>query len=221
MELDDFKASWNASQEKDINKQKLSTDKLQQLMENSDSALQQIQKTNNYWYKTGTTICTMLIGILLVELLLSRIVPGGKESFGQSLWPVLVMMIFALVSMWFYKRQQQIFDVKLDTNIKEALSKTLTDFKRFYILYMAVYLILFPLYFFALITLVAGTVFKPGNTALHVDYISRWLTLSSTGMAEVCIGASVVGLLVSHWYYRVKYFKYIKILQTNLKELEA
>jgi hypothetical protein len=221
MELDDFKASWNASQEKDINKQKLSTDKLEQLMKNSGDALQQIQKTNDYWYKTGTTVCTVLIGILLVELILSLLVLGAKKSFGQSTWPVLVMVVFAFVSIWFYKRQQQIFDVKLDTNIKEALSKTLTDFKRFYILYMATYLVLFPLYFYALITLVAGTVFKPGNTALHVDYVSRWLTLSNTGMAEVCIGTSVVFLLLSHWYYRIKYFKYINILQTNLKELEA
>jgi hypothetical protein len=220
MELDDFKASWNASQEEDINKQKLSTDKLEQLMKHSNSALQQIQKTNDYWYKTGVTVCTTLIAILLVEVALSLFVPDMKKSFGQSLWPILVMMVFALTTIWFYKRQQQIFAVEFNNNIKEALSKVVTDFKRFYVLYMAVYSVLFPVYIYAIFALLLGTVGKAGNAAPHINHIVNRFSLSGTGSIAVCVGLSIVCLLLSHWYYKVKYFKYIKILKLNLKEID-
>jgi Ca2+/Na+ antiporter len=221
MELDDFKANWNTSQQAAINQQKLSTDKLDKLMTHSTTALQEIQKRNNYWYKLGMPIFSALIIILLVEMVIFYFVPGKDNVFREMLLPVSIMLVFAVVSMWIYKRHQQIFDVDVSENLRETLRKTVTDFKRFYILYILVYSVLFPAYFYALITFFTGMMRRAGAHDTFIRNTTESLSLSIPHMIALCISLTIVALLINHWYYRVKYFKYIKILQLNLKELDA
>jgi hypothetical protein len=221
MELDDFKASWKASQETVINQQKLSIDKLEQIMTRTTSALKEIQKRNDYWYKLGTTVCTALIVILLVDLVIFYFAAGRENFFREKLLPVIIMLVFAVTTIWIYRRQQQIFDVPVNENIKETLHKMLTDFKRFYFLYISVYSVLFPVYFYALMVFFSAGIGKLADQNITIKHIADRLSLSVTNKAELCIGLAIICLIISHLFYKAKYFRYIKILQLNLKELEA
>ena len=202
MELDEFKLHWNAIQQKEIEEQKLTNETLNNLIMKTTSTLAEIQKTNAFWNKSGTAICASLIGILVVNLAISFFVPKYDQTYSQSVIPVIVMIVFAATSIWCYKRQQQIFDIRTDENLKEVLTKTLADFKRFYLLYNLIYIVLFPAYYYAFIVLFWG-----------------FLKISTINALFISTGLTVISFIINHWYYKVKYFSKIKILKDTLDEL--
>ena len=202
MELDEFKLHWNTIQQKEIEEQKLTSETLDKMIMKTTNALAELQKTNAFWNKTGTAICGALIGILALNLVISFFVKAYDQSYSHSVIPVVTMMVFATASIWFYKRQERIFDIRTDENLKEVLTKILSDFKRFYMLYNLVYIVLFPAYYYAFIVFFLG-----------------FLKISTTNTLLICGGLTVISFILNHWYYHVKYFGKIKILKETLDEL--
>ncbi len=202
MELDEFKLHWNTIQQKEIEEQKLTNETLDKIIMKTTNTLAEIQKTNAFWNKFGTAMCGALIAILAINLVVSYFVPVYDQTYRRSVIPVMVMIVFAAASIWFYKRQERIFDIRADENLKEVLTKTLADFKRFYLLYNLVYIVLFPAYYYAFIALFMSS-----------------LKISTTYSLLICIGLTIISFIINHWYYKVKYFGKIKILKDTLDEL--
>jgi hypothetical protein len=202
MELDEFKSYWNNIQEKEIEKQKLSTEKLNQMMMKTINTLNEIQQRNAFWNKLGAGVCSALIVVLLINLALSYLIPNHDPTFRKSIIPVLIMIVYSIATIWFYKRQEQIFNVNTNENVKETLTKILADFKRFYILLNVAYLFLFPAFYYAFIKL----------------FMSYWVTSTYT-IIWICAVVTILSFIINHWYYHLKYFKKIKVIEDNLSEL--
>ncbi len=204
MELDDFKAHWNTIQQKEF-KQEYTTEKLKQIVMNATNTLNVINQKNAYWSKLGKAICSALIAVLLLILVLNYFMPDKNMApFGKAVIYVTIMIIYSLVTMWAYKRQQNIFTRYNGDNLKETLAKIITEFKRFYVLLNIIYLFLYPAYFYAFFKL----------------FFSFW-ALSIPVLLAICGGLTVVCLIASHIYYKIKYFRKIKSLEEDLAELEG
>ena len=205
MELDEFKKHWSNIQDKEINQQKYTTDKLDHIIMNTTKTLNELQEKSAYWNKLGKTVCTMLIAALLVNVAIGYFIPPKNNTVSQSLLYVAILIGYAFITMWLTQKQEQIFSNHNNgQNLKEALRKTLSDFKRFYIVFNLIYLVVFPAYFYAMIKLFLG-----------------FLALSQATIIMICIGGTIVTMIASHLYYLAKYGKKIKELAVNLKELEG
>ncbi|MDB5133464.1 MAG: hypothetical protein JWP37_67 [Mucilaginibacter sp.] len=202
MELDEFKIFWSNIQQKEIEKQKLTAETLDTIIMKITNTLTEIQQRNAFWSKLGAGACGALIVVLLANLAMAYFIPHHSQIFGKSIMSVIIMVIFALTTVWFHKWLERIFIVNTNKSLKEVLTKMLADFKRFYLLYNIVYLFLFPAYYYAFIKL----------------FLNRWI-LSPDTILLVCGGLTIISLMINHWYYKIKYFKKIKILKEDLNEL--
>lgn len=203
MELDDFKAHWNTIQQKEFEQQKHTPETLNNIIMNATNTLGQLHEKNVYWNKLGKTICTMLIVVLLMILPGHYFFPDKNTTFGQAVIYVAIMIIYAIITIWVYKRQQNIFVIYNSENLKETLAKTLVEFKRFYILMNVIYLFLYPAYFYAFLKL----------------FINAYWAMSTNTLLMLCGVLTVASLIGNHIYYKIKYFKKIKSLESDLAEL--
>ena len=208
MELDEFKSQWNKIQEKEIEKQKLTTETLDKIIMKTSTTLTEIQQRNAYWSKLGKAVCSALIVVLLINLamsyFMSYLVPTHSQIFNWSITSVIIMIIFAIVSMRFYKWLEEIFIININENLKEALARMIQNFKKYYLIYNIVYIFLFPAYYYAFIKL----------------FMSYWAFSTGT-ILWVCGGLTIISFIINYWYYKIKYFKKIKALEDNLKELNS
>jgi hypothetical protein len=202
MELDEFKSLWNNIQQKEIEKQKLNTETLDKIIMKAIITLSEIQQRNTFWSKFGGGVCGALIVVLLFNLALSYLIPGHGQTFARSVIPVMIMIVYSVVSIWFYKRQEQIFHIDNNENLKASLTKVITDFKRFYIVGNVLFIFLFPAFYYAFIKLFM-TFWEPSTITI------LW----------VCGGVTILSFILNHWFYKVKYFKKIKALEESLDEL--
>ncbi|MDP9076692.1 MAG: hypothetical protein M3O71_04650 [Bacteroidota bacterium] len=202
MELDDFKAHWNNIQQQQLKQQNHTPETLNRIITNTTNTIGYLHEKNVYWNKLGKAICSMLIVVLLINLAIRYFMPEKGINLGESATYVAIMIIYALVTMWVYQRQQNIFTIYNSENVKETLAKTVREFKRFYVLMNLIYLVLYPVYFYAFIKLFMFYWKFPAETVLII-----------------CGTATVACLLGSHIYYKIKYFKKIKSLEDDLAEL--
>lgn len=203
MELDEFKTYWNM-QEREIEKEKLTIEKLDSIIMKATTTLGEIQAKNVYWRKLGTFTCSMLVVIMLFYLGIQYFVTKQNQTFGQSVILVAIIIVFGLVSIWVYKKQEKIFELNPNENLREALKKTITNFKRFYVLFNVIYLFLFPAYYYAAIKL-----------------LNVFLPLSSNIIWLISGALTLISFVGNHWYYSIHYLKRIKILEENLDELSS
>ena len=214
MELDEFKTHWKEIQLKQLMQQELTIEKLEQIIMNATNTVNHLQQKSVYWNKYNKSVSQMLLGMAVpfsLFLLIKAYLLYDKTNFGGSYLIYLstsvaymaIVIIFCLVTVRVLKRQVQIFSGEGSGDLKEALKKTIRDFKRFYVAYNVLYLFLYPLYYYAIINLITF----------------NW-RLSFNTMLLICIVLSVLSLAAGHVYYRVKYFSKIKLLEANLRELE-
>ncbi|SHM75120.1 hypothetical protein [Mucilaginibacter sp. OK098] len=203
MELDDFKAHWNTIQQKEFKQQKHTPETLNPILMNATNTLGQLHERNVYWGKLGKVICTALIVMLLMILPGHYFFPDKNTTFSQAVIYVAIMIIYALVTIWVYKRQQNIFTIYRSENLKETLTKTIAEFKRFYVLMNVIYLFLYPVYFYAFLKL----------------FINSYWAIPTNIVLMLCGALTIVSLIGSHIYYKIKYFKRIASLEADLAEL--
>jgi hypothetical protein len=130
MELDEFKVYWKKIQEQENEQQKHDKQTLEQIIMKTTITLSEIQRKNIFWNNYAKVICPALIGVLAVELAISYFLPEKLtgHNFLQSTPWVIVMVIFALLTMWVSRKNEQIFTIDI-------------------------YLFLFPVYYCAMIKL--------------------------------------------------------------------
>ena len=207
MELDEFKAHWNTIQDKEFQQQKISPEKLEQIIRNTTDTLGQLHSKSMYWSKTGKLIIQIFIGVLAAFFLIT-LIKGiylhGLADVLASVAYLVIMVLYCIVTVWGYKRQEQIFTIYHSDNVKATLKQTITAFKRFYLMFNIVYLFLYPAFYYAVIKL----------------FITYWHPSPQT-VFITCALATAISLIGGHWYYKVKFFKKLKSLEANLKHLES
>ena len=214
MELDEFKAHWNEIQDKAFEQQRLTENKLNQIIMKTTVTLNQLYQKSAYWNKLSETICKILLGVLipvsLIVLIKACIFPGKASHFNEALVQVgisfiyiAIIVTYCLVTMWVFRRQQQIFTRDNNDNIKNALAETITAFKKFYIKLNIIYLFLYPVYFYSVIKLL----------------MPYWKPSADTVLIT-CGILTIIFLVLGYVYYKIKYLNRIKLLSGNLKELE-
>ena len=180
---------------------------MEQIIMNTTTTLSLLQSRTDFWKQLNNTTNKILIILLAVVLVLRSI----DDILGHNLADIPMAIIYALViaayskySVWFFKRQAKIFTLYNNANLKEGLSQTVTTFKRFYWNFNVLFVIIGPIYFYATIKL----------------FIPYWHP-TQQGVYITCIIATIISLIGSHWYYSVKFFKKLRSLDENLKELES
>ncbi len=207
MELDEFKAHWNTIQHKEFQQQKFSAEKLEQIIMNTTDTLGQLRAKSIFWKTLGTTTSKMLIGLLVVASLMTM----ADKAYQHKLADIpanaayaLVILLYCIITIWAYKKQEQIFTIYNNDNVKATLKQTITAFKKFYLKLKIIFLLLYPAYTYAVIKL----------------FIPYWHPSQQT-IYITCTLVTVISLSVNHWYYKAKFFKKLKSLEGNLRELEA
>ncbi|MGY3055749.1 glucan phosphoethanolaminetransferase (alkaline phosphatase superfamily) [Pedobacter sp. UYEF25] len=207
MELDEFKAHWKTIQDNEFQQQKIPSEKLKQIIMNTTDTLGHLHSKSAYWKKFGTATNQILLGMLAVVSLIMLIkgiylhrIAGILESVAY----LTIMVIYCIVTIWVFKRQEQIFTIYSGDNVMVTLKQTISAFRRFYLMFNIIYLFLYPAYFYAVIKL-----FLPyWHPSLQTIFIT-------------CALATSISLIGGHWYYKVKFFKKLKSLEENLKYLES
>lgn len=182
-------------------------------METAD-ILDHLQKKSAYWSKSNKSTTQMLKGLIIPFLLLVMVktsfmaekissIKAALSYLVTSAAYITIIVIYCLVTVRVLKRQLQIFTINNSGNLKEAVTNTITEFKRFYMTFNIIYLFLYPIYYYAVIQLI----------------IINWAP-SLNNILLICGVLTVASLALGHLYYRMKYFNKIKLLEANLKELE-
>lgn len=208
MELDEFKAHWNTIQDKEFQQQKISSEKLEQIIMNTTDTLNQLQAESIFWNKLGKPICQVLIGALIVVLMITL----GEGFYNHSKLNALlvsvvyfaIMVIYAGVTIWVNKRQEQIFTIYKTGSLKDTLKQTATAFRKFYLMLNTIYLFLYPAFFYSVIKLL----------------IPYWHASTQTVLIT-CAAATIIFLTGGHWYYTVKFLKKLKALEADFECLEG
>jgi hypothetical protein len=105
MELDEFKKHWNNIQDKEINQQKYTTDKLDHIIMNTTETLNDLQKKSAYWNQFGKAVCTILIVGLLINVVMGYLMPTKGNIVPKSLVYVAILIVYAFVTMWLTGKQ--------------------------------------------------------------------------------------------------------------------
>ena len=213
MELDEFKTYWKTIQDEEFTQQRLSKEKLDQIIMETSRTLDQLRSKSTYWIKTNNInikkLKILIIPFVLIILVKAYFMLGKTETLGafaiyigKSIAYMGIILIHYFTTVWIFKRQQEIFAFNHTENLKETLTKTIEDFKRYYVKFNIIYLFLYPLYFYSVIKLM--TFWTPSQNTLLLT----------------CALLTIVTLAITHLLYKLKYSGKIKALKANLKELE-
>lgn len=201
MELDEFKENWNNLQQQ---QKELETNTINKIIMNTTVTINEMQQKHSYWSNFAKVVFPALIVVLIINLAIGYFAPVQHTAFLPRVSYALIMIIFAVASLYMYRWQENILNHYNAGDLKASLAKTIKDFRRFYLFYNLVYLVLYPAYFYAMFKLLV-------NEVLH---LSENTTLISSAVL------SILSMVAGHIYYRVTYFKRIRSLQADLKELE-
>jgi hypothetical protein len=203
MELDEFKKYWTAAQQEDYKQQKHTTEAIDKIIMNATNTLGELKEKSIFWNRIGGWNSAIMI--ILVAVHIALLLYRGKEGQGLAgKLPLIGILVgFAWFSRWTYQRQEQIFSANTHQSLKAALSATILDFKRYYRFTNSIFLVISPLAFYAVFALLPG---KPG--------------MSWTAMVSLSCALTGFSFLIRFWYYKVVYFKRIKAMEANLRELE-
>ncbi|MEO6850340.1 MAG: hypothetical protein ABI203_09880, partial [Mucilaginibacter sp.] len=157
MELDEFKTRWKTIQDKEFQQQKISPEKLEQIIMNITETLDQLHAKSVYWKKAGKLIIeifsVVLVAALLITLVKAFYTHSKISTILESIIYFTVMVLYCTVTIWLYNKQEKILAIHHNGNLKESLKQTIIAFKRFYLTCNIIYLFLYPAFYYAVIKL--------------------------------------------------------------------
>ncbi len=201
MELDELKENWNKLQHQ---QKELPTHTINTIIMNTNITINEMRQKNSYWNNLAKVVFPVLIVVLVINVAIGNFAPAAHTAFLSRVSYALIMIIFAVASLYMYRRQENILNYYNSGDLKTSLAKTIKDFRRFYLFYNLVYLVLYPAYFYAMFKLLV-------NEVMH---LSENTTLISSAVL------SILSIVAGHIYYRLTYFKRIRSLEGDLQELE-
>ncbi len=204
MELDDLKNVWqNYLNEEKVDINNLLEPKHTHAMNVSD-VLSKLSKTTIYRWKFTKNVIIILFSLLVMNISFFVLFPGKFQNLENALPVFGTVALFGLVMLLAYYEQMKIFDISDAVNIKAGLKSTIYRFNRWYILSTLVYVLIFPVIFYAVVNM--------GFEIFHV---------ALPFLTEVTISGilSVIALVVNHLYYKRTYFRWLHTLNKNLDEL--
>jgi len=207
MELEEFKTHWKGIHDNELKQQEYTTEKLDHIIMNTTNTLGELQKKSTYANKRAKITGALIIGLFLIDLLLFYFLPNQGNRFSESLLYVAIISLTFIVNIGIYEWQQQIFTMYDNENLKVTLKKTLSAFKRFYIICNLISLVLLPLYFYASIKF------------MLVSLSIIW-NPSANFILLMCGLLTIVTFISNLLTYERKHGKQIKALKVNLRELE-
>ena len=202
MELDEFKAYRKAAQEKEIEQQNLTTENLNNIIMKTTDILNELHARNtrsNRWIKIAYAI---LISTVFFQIAIGLLL-NGPESFTKSIPFYLIIVLLIASATWVYRVQERAFVILKNENLKVSLRKTVANFKRFYIKYVAIYLFLLPATFYT-----------------GFGDLTRVFNISQDFKIITSVLFTFFTLVFTHIYFKKKYFSRIAEMETHLKELE-
>ena len=201
MELDEFKQSWGAARREGPEPGGATRAALDRIIARNTSSLGELREKSAFWNRFGGWTAALLVLLAAGHLVWQYHRGLGGGALAGKLPLVAVLVGFALFSRWTYRRQEEIFSENTDASSKEALRRTLTAFKTYYRFTNAVFLVVSPVAFYAVFEL-------PGVG----------LSVATTGLASAALTG--FSFLLRYWYYRAVFFRRIKAMEANLRELE-
>ncbi|MDB5118057.1 MAG: hypothetical protein JWQ79_3549 [Mucilaginibacter sp.] len=205
MELDEFKTHWKGIHDNELKQQKYTTEKLDHIIMNTTNTLGELRKKSIYWSKFGKISGALLIVVYLIDMFLFYFLPNQGNKFSESLLYGAIISVYAMVTIGTTEWQQQIFTMYDNENLKATLKKTLSAFKRFYIVCNLISFVLFPVFYYA---------------AIKFFFLSWPIKPSANFILLICGLLTIVSFLGSRLTYKMKTGKRIKTLEMNLRELE-
>jgi hypothetical protein len=203
MELDEFKKRWGSVRQEEPEQLGHTREVIDGIIRSNTNSLGELREKSAFWNRIGGWNSALMI-LLAVGYLVWQYQRGIEVlALAWKLPLVAVLVGFALFSRWTYSRQEEIFSENTDASSREALRKILSDFKRYYRFTNIVFLIISPVAFYAVFE-----VFLQGSG------------LSLTKTMLVATALTGLSFLFRYWYYKAVYFKRIRAIESNLRELE-
>lgn len=201
MELDEFKKSWGTARRKQPAPGGHTRQALAKIIERNTNSLGELRDKSAFWNRIGGWNAVLLV-LLTVGYLVWQYHRGlAGAALAGKLPLVAVLVGFALFSGWSYRRQEEIFSQNTDASSREALRRTLAEFRKYYRFTNSVFLVVSPVAFYAVFEL-------PG------------VGLPFATSSLVAVALTGFSFLLRYWYYRAVFFRRIKAMEANLRELE-
>jgi len=204
MELDDFKKDWKSYIENEFKNSPIISEKTKDITMNTADTLTELTNKNTHWWKTIKATMALLLIILGINLLMYFIFPEKFQHIENAFPYFAVIISFALISLALYYVQFKIFEIDISVDLKSVLEKAISQFRKFYLVYNIIYLLLFPVLFY----FVMKVSFRLSHVEISLN-LGMWL---SGILTIICLG-------INHLYYKKKYFNRINKLKDNLREL--
>lgn len=201
MELDEFKKSWGTARREQPAPGEHTRQALAKIIERNTNSLGELRDKSAFWNRIGGWNAVLLV-LLTVGYLVWQYHRGlAGAALAEKLPLVAVLVGFALFSGWSYRRQEEIFSQNTDASSREALHRTLAEFRKYYRFTNSVFLVVSPVAFYAVFEL-------PG------------IGLPFATSSLVAVALMGFSFLLRYWYYRAVFFQRIKAMEANLRELE-
>ena len=201
MELDEFKKSWGTARREQSAPGGHTRQALAKIIERNTNSLGELRDKSAFWNRIGGWNAVLLV-LLTVGYLVWQYHRGLTGAALAGKLPLVAVLVgFALFSGWSYRRQEEIFSQNTDASSREALRRTLAEFRKYYRFTNSVFLVVSPVAFYAVFEL-------PG------------IGLPFATSSLVAVALTGFSFLLRYWYYRAVFFRRIKAMEANLRELE-
>jgi hypothetical protein len=206
MELDEFKTSWNKYLE-DEGKNYSPSEHLNTITMKMSTTLNKLNDNTHHWWKFTRNVMILLFIILAANISFFILFPEKFQNLNNALPVFGVLAFYAIGILWVYYEKVKIFDIVDSNNIRTAIEKAIRRFNRWYALSTLLYLFILPLMFYVVVN-IGGEAFFKRSFSLNTEVI-------------FCAVMTLVTLIGNHFYYKQTYFKWLSLLKSNLKEMDA
>lgn len=206
MELKELKEIWHTEVGSRALADKYHSQKINEIIMNAHFTLDNLHRTNIFWWTFSKISTVVLIAILALTLSLFLIDPSSYSQLRAAMPVIGIIAFCSLLTLWLYYEQAKTFDIVDAANLKAAIEYSLQRFVRFYSLFSIVNLIMFPVVFYiAILSIEVGF--------FHIEIIF------DERIAYQSVVLALIAMAANHWYYRKKYFARFTALRNNLREL--
>jgi len=202
MEIDEFRNIWKEVMEREVLASKTDQTKIAHTMKANDTLTLMTEKTIRRWKFTRNAIILLFISIG-TGLCGFIFYPEKFQNIEKALPVYLTIALYGLLTLWAYYEKVKIFDGDA-LSIKSAITRTIGRFRRWYVLTTLIFIMIYPVIFMVVVSMIVQLTKR--------DIPFRF-------QIAISIVLAVVTLIRTHFYYKRTYFRWIKALQENLKEL--